>query len=200
MDPGRVQWCADRATGDLARCARSPAASAAADPLRARPAFARFVRSRSATSATRRLARCRRRSPTCRGRDRRATRSVRRWRPRRSPLARESRRRSGRQHALHRHGDGGATGGILRQRRLERGVGHLVHAQRAHQRMRADPIDQRRAADDDPGLRSAEELVAAEAAHVDAGRDRRPHRGLFTERVSRESADGRCRDLRRRGC
>ena len=42
--------------------------------------------------------------------------------------------------------------------------------------MRADPVDQRRASDDDARLRSAEELVAAEAADVDARGDRRVDR------------------------
>ena len=56
------------------------------------------------------------------------------------------------------------------QRRLERGIGHLVHAQRAHQRMRANAVHERRAPDDDAGLGSAEEFVAAEAADVDAAR------------------------------
>ena len=83
-----------------------------------------------------------------------------------------------RQHALHRDGRVRASGRVLRQRRLERGVGHLVDAQRAHQRVRADAVDDRRAPDDDAGLRSAEQLVAAEAADVDAGRDRGLHRRL----------------------
>jgi hypothetical protein len=34
--------------------------------------------------------------------------------------------------------------------------------------MSADAVDERRASDDDAGLRSAEQLVAAEAADVDA--------------------------------
>ena len=61
---------------------------------------------------------------------------------------------------------------VFDERRLERRVRHLVHAQRAHQRMPPDPLDERRAADDDAGLRTAEQLVAAEAADIDARRDR----------------------------
>ena len=134
----------------------------------------RLSRSRRATSAARRRARCRRRSPTCPARSRRASRSPRRaLTASASARARISSARH-RQHALDRHRRRRAAGGVLGQRRLERGVGHLVDAQRAHQRMRADAVDQRRASDDDAGLRSAEELVAAEAADVDARRDRSP--------------------------
>ena len=56
--------------------------------------------------------------------------------------------------------------------------------------MRADAIDQRRAADDDAGLRSAEQLVAAEAADVDARRDRRLDRRLRAKRVRPGSDPG----------
>jgi hypothetical protein len=82
------------------------------------------------------------------------------------------------QHPLHGDGRGRTSGRVLRQRRLERGVGHLVDPQRAHQRVLADPVDDRRPPDDDAGLRSAEELVAAEAADVHAGLDRVRHRWL----------------------
>ena len=109
-----------------------------------------------------------------------------------------------RQHPLHRHGLRRAAGGVLGERRLERGVGQLVDAQRAHQRVRADAVHQRRAADDDAGLRPAEQLVAAEAADVHAGGDR-----LLTDgscgvsaigrpavRQPRSPSSSRCRDPR----
>jgi len=44
--------------------------------------------------------------------------------------------------------------------------------------MGADPLDQRGASDDDPGLRAAEEFVAAEAADIDTGANRVADRRL----------------------
>ena len=66
---------------------------------------------------------------------------------------------------------------------------------------RADALDRRRAPDDDAGLRAAEQLVAAEAADVDAGGDAssapsaRRVEGIDSGRMR----GCRCRDLRRPG-
>ena len=57
---------------------------------------------------------------------------------------------------------------VLDERRLERGVRELVHAQRAHERVTTDRIDPAAPARDDARLRSTEQLVAAEAHHVRA--------------------------------
>ena len=83
-----------------------------------------------------------------------------------------------REHPTHRHCRVRASGGVVDECRLERRVRHLVDAQRAHQRVAADAVDEYGAPHDDSGLRSAEEFVAAEAADVDAGGDRRGHRRL----------------------
>ena len=61
---------------------------------------------------------------------------------------------------------------VLEQRGLERGIGQLVDAQRAHQRVRCGAGDSSAARpSDDARLRPAEQLVAAEADDVDAGGD-----------------------------
>ena len=56
--------------------------------------------------------------------------------------------------------------------------------------MLADAVDERRSSDDDAGLRSAEELVAAEAADVDAGGDRVADRRFRAEGVRQGSDPG----------
>ena len=81
-----------------------------------------------------------------------------------------------RQHPVHRHRLGRASGEVLQQRGLERRVGQLVHAERAHQGMATQLVDQRLASGEDAGLRAAEQLVAAEAHEIDAGGERRAHR------------------------
>src|SRR6185503_2124007 len=53
-----------------------------------------------------------------------------------------------------------------------------VDAQRAHQRVSAYAVHERGAAEDDAGLRSAKDLVAAEAAEIDA-RSNRVANGRF---------------------
>ena len=55
-----------------------------------------------------------------------------------------------------------------RERPLECGQRELVRAQRALKRMSAQPLDEFRPTDDDPGLRPAEELVAREADEIGA--------------------------------
>ena len=69
---------------------------------------------------------------------------------------------------------------VERERALERGQGQLVRTDGALERMAAQPLDELRAADDDPGLRAAEELVAREADEVGAGLEALPHRRLLT--------------------
>ena len=54
---------------------------------------------------------------------------------------------------------------------LERRERELVDAQRALERMPAEAFDELRAAEHDPGLRAAEELVARETDEVGAGRE-----------------------------
>ena len=68
------------------------------------------------------------------------------------------------QHAQHRN----LVGPVEREneRPLERGERELVGAQRALERVAAQALDQIGAADDDPGLRPAEQLVAREADEV----------------------------------
>ena len=75
-----------------------------------------------------------------------------------------------RQHANDRHRLGRAAARVFDECRFERGVGELVDAERAHQRMMAHA--RRRASrrpDDDAGLWAAEQLVAAERHDVGAG-------------------------------
>src|SRR5262249_38237664 len=55
---------------------------------------------------------------------------------------------------------------------FERGERELVDAQRAVQRMTAEPLDQFAATHDDAGLRAAEQLVAGEADDVCACSER----------------------------
>ena len=57
------------------------------------------------------------------------------------------------------------------ERPLERGERQLVGAQRALERMPPQPLDELAPADDDTGLRSAEQLVAGERHEVGAGRE-----------------------------
>src|SRR6185436_16657439 len=58
---------------------------------------------------------------------------------------------------------------VQRERRLERSQGQLVRAERALERMPSQPLDELGAADDDPRLRAAEQLVAGEADEVGSG-------------------------------
>ena len=74
-----------------------------------------------------------------------------------------------RQHPQHRDGLDGGSGRVVGQRAGQRGVGHLVHPQRPHQRVPADSLDERAAAEDDASLRPAEQLVAAHAQDVHTG-------------------------------
>ena len=59
---------------------------------------------------------------------------------------------------------------VQRERPFERGERELVGAQRALERVAPQALDEVGAADDDPGLRAAEQLVAGEADEVRAGR------------------------------
>ena len=67
---------------------------------------------------------------------------------------------------------------VQAQRRLQRGEGQLVDAQRAGQRVAAAALDRLARADEEPGLRAAEQLVAAEAGQRRAGRDASRERRL----------------------
>ena len=67
---------------------------------------------------------------------------------------------------------------VQAERGLERGHVHLVHPHRPGDGDAAEPRDQVGAPDDDPGLRSAEQLVAGECDQVRAGAERLGHRGL----------------------
>ena len=58
----------------------------------------------------------------------------------------------------------------------------LSGAERALERVAAEPLDEIGAAGDDPGLRPAEQLVAREADEVRAGGERRGGRRLALER------------------
>jgi hypothetical protein len=69
------------------------------------------------------------------------------------------------------------------QRRLERRQRQLADAQRALQRELADAVDGRLAADDQPGLRPAEQLVAAEGDDVAAGGDLLARRRLARQAI-----------------
>ena len=79
--------------------------------------------------------------------------------------------------------------GEQRERPLERRQRQLVRAERALERMPAEPLDEVGAADDDPGLRPAEELVAREADEVGAVRDARRCRRLVPEVEQRPGAE-----------
>ena len=72
------------------------------------------------------------------------------------------------------------------QRRAERGERHLFDAQRAQQRIVAQPRDEMRSPHDDAGLRTAEQLVAGERDEPDAVGKRLPHRALVRHAVLRE--------------
>ena len=69
---------------------------------------------------------------------------------------------------------------VERQRALERGQGQLVRTDGALERVAPQPLDELRAADDDPGLWAAEELVAREADEVRARLEALPHRRFLT--------------------
>ena len=87
-----------------------------------------------------------------------------------------------REHPTHRHGLVGTASEVFDQRRFERGVGQLVNAERAHQGVSPERLDQRRASDEDPGLRAAEQLVAAEAHEIAPRGERRSHHRLVGQR------------------
>ncbi len=70
---------------------------------------------------------------------------------------------------------------IEAEHRVERRERQLVDAQRALERILLEPANQVRAADDDAGLRSAEQLVAAERDEVGARGDRRAHGRLVRQ-------------------
>src|SRR5213075_63501 len=61
---------------------------------------------------------------------------------------------------------------VEEQRPLERRERELVDAQRALEWVPPQPLDELGAAEHDPGLRAAEQLVAREADEVGAGRER----------------------------
>ena len=82
------------------------------------------------------------------------------------------------QHAEHRDRVLRASGPVLEQRAFERGIGQLVDAERAHERVRAQLVHERPPSQDETRLGSAEHLVAADAHDVHAGGDGRLHRGL----------------------
>ena len=71
-------------------------------------------------------------------------------------------------HPQHRHRLARTPREVFTERCFERGVRELVDAQRAQQRVPADPRQQRRSPDDDAGLRATEQLVTAEADDVRA--------------------------------
>ena len=73
------------------------------------------------------------------------------------------------EHAQHRHLVARRRVERERERSLERGERELVGAQRALERVAAQPLDELGAPDDDARLRPAEELVAREADEVGAG-------------------------------
>ena len=62
--------------------------------------------------------------------------------------------------------------------RPQRSHGQLAHAQSPHQRVAFEAVDQCSSADDDPRLRTAQQLVAAEEHEVRAGADRSARVGL----------------------
>src|SRR4029079_11087305 len=93
---------------------------------------------------------------------------------------------------------------VEEQRALERGEPELVDAQRAMERVAPKLLDERGVADDDARLRSAEQLVAAEADEVGARGERRARRrlvGEVDERAGPEVVEERhaeARELRER--
>ena len=78
---------------------------------------------------------------------------------------------------------------VEQQRAFERGEAELVDAQRAVQRVPAQLLDQVGAPDDDPRLRAAEQLVAAEADEVGAGGERTARGRLVRELEQRAGAE-----------
>src|SRR5581483_8154870 len=70
---------------------------------------------------------------------------------------------------------------VEEQRPLERGEAELVDAERTVQRVAAEPLDEVGAPGDDSRLRTAEELVAAEADEVRAACEGRPRGRLVRE-------------------
>ena len=94
------------------------------------------------------------------------------------------------EHAEHRHLRERTHGvEVEEQRALERGEPELVDAQRAMQRMAPQPLDQVGAAEDDTGLRAAEQLVAAEADEVGALLERGARGRLVAEVDERAGAE-----------
>ena len=75
------------------------------------------------------------------------------------------------------------------QRPLERRERELVDPQRALERVPAQPFDEVGAAEHDPGLRAAEQLVAGEADEIGAGRERLACGGLGLHRGDRAGAE-----------
>ena len=65
----------------------------------------------------------------------------------------------------------GPTGPIEPERRGDGGQRRLVRSHRPRQRVLAHLRDEVRATDDQPGLRAADQLVAAERHHVRTGRE-----------------------------
>ena len=83
---------------------------------------------------------------------------------------------------------------VERERALERGERELVRAERAVERVAAQPLDEVGAAGDDPGLRAAEQLVAGEADEVGSRGQRGGRRRLaldLDERARAEVVDER---------
>ena len=76
-----------------------------------------------------------------------------------------------------------------RERRLERRDRELVRAERALERVTAEPLDQVGAPGEDPGLGAAEELVARERHHMRAGGDRAARGRLVLDRPGRAGAE-----------
>ena len=85
-----------------------------------------------------------------------------------------------------------------RERALERRERELVRAQRALERMAAQPLDELGAADDDPGLRPAEQLVPGEADEVGARAQALRRRRLVADRRRARRSRGRRRAGARR--
>ena len=81
------------------------------------------------------------------------------------------------------------------QRRLQRGQGHLVAAQCAHQRILLDLLNPHLLAGDDTRLRPAEQLVAAEQHQVGTRRDAVPRHRLAVEAEALEVDEGAAADV-----
>ena len=91
----------------------------------------------------------------------------------------------------------GPTGAIEPQGRRQRGEDDLLRSDRAGERVLPDPGDEVRAPDDQPGLRPADQLVAAERHDVRAGRQPLARRRLVGQPEGAPSrAARRCRDRR----